>query len=771
MVRCIHPVHGGDMKHKRTSVFSVVLCVSLHLFVVPVHAANPAAPSASGQETAQKNTDSVSAQSSMQKDKTSPAFTTWLHLLDHNENNERENSSVLAFAPKVPADLARVLTSIGGEQGAKGVLHAFLLVIISLALGRLIVFGAKRFAVKGIARLQQVSPPTGDSLSSLWAGLARSIPRFSGVVLFTMSSTLIFLVLAEDLTAGGRMLFQYVLGFILIQQIGSLLSQIIFAPNDNMTRPFAMNDTVAKSLYRATLISIVVILAGRMTGRFIHDLGAIEQTLTWVAIVIGTAVIAILAGLVMYLKVPVSASLQADSKERENSWIREQIISYWHVPALLYLFFAWFIWLSQEFSGTNTRNGSFIISLFIIPLYLIISYFGRTVIRSIIDSLGIGTTIIPDNGKPAGQDEVSARELALCRKKDIEAKAYLIFRIVLACAMATWTLTLWGYDIPFAQNAMRAIFESLITLALALLVWRIASTYIARKIEESTPEPVKSDEDDDNEFGGAAPASRSHTLLPLLRKVLASTLIVMVSLTILSSLGVNIAPILAGAGVLGLAVGFGAQKLVSDVLSGFFFLLDDAFRVGEYIEAGSIKGAVQAITLRNVILRHTRGMIQIVPHSDLGAITNFMRGGIIVKFPLEFPYDTNIEKVRKIIKKVGQAMLQDEELSNDFILPLKSQGVNEITNSVMIIRVKFTAKPGKQFTIKREAFRRITEALAASGIHYAHRKVIVDFPEDMHKGVIDEQTRRKALEAGAAAAIAAEAEQQQQQQALAENKV
>jgi small-conductance mechanosensitive channel len=328
--------------------------------------------------------------------------------------------------------------------------------------------------------------------------------------------------------------------------------------------------------------------------------------------------------------------------------------------------------------------------------------------------------------------------------------------------MATWTLTLWGFDIPFAKNAMRAIFESLITLALALLVWRVASTYIARKIAEATPPPSENKEDDDSEFGGAAPASRSHTLLPMLRKVLASTLIVMVSLTILSSLGVNIAPILAGAGVLGLAVGFGAQKLVSDVLSGFFFLLDDAFRVGEYIQAGSIKGAVEAITLRNVMLRHHRGMIQVVPHSDLGAITNYMRGGIIDKFPLEFPYDTDIDKVRKIIKKVGLAMLEDKELGDGFILPIKSQGVNEITNSVMVIRVKFTAKPGKQFTIKREAFRRITEALAAAGIHYAHRKVIVDFPDEAYKATADKETMKKALEAGAAAAILAEAEQQQQ---------
>lgn len=228
-------------------------------------------------------------------------------------------------------------------------------------------------------------------------------------------------------------------------------------------------------------------------------------------------------------------------------------------------------------------------------------------------------------------------------------------------------------------------------------------------------------------MGGAA-LDRSHTLLPMLRKAIGTVMMIMVVLIVLSELGVNIGPLLAGAGVVGLAVGFGAQKLVSDVLSGFFFLMDDAFRVGEYIQAGSVSGSVEAITLRNVMLRHHRGMLQIVPFSDLGSITNFMRGGMVVKFNIELPYDTDIEKVRKTIKKVGKKMLQDPVLGPDFIAPVKSQGVRSVGDSVMTFRVKFTAKPGKHFVIRREAFRRITEALEAKGIYYAHRKVIVELP-------------------------------------------
>ncbi len=343
---------------------------------------------------------------------------------------------------------------------------------------------------------------------------------------------------------------------------------------------------------------------------------------------------------------------------------------------------------------------------------------------------------------------------------EITAKSYSIFKYILIAILATWILSLWGYDIPFATAAVNALFQSIVVLALALVCWRFANRYIERKLEEAAPQEEEKEEDDDNEFGGAAPRGRSQTLLPMLRKVIGTVLVVMVILIVISALGVNIGPLLAGAGVLGLAIGFGAQKLVSDVLSGFFFLLDDAFRVGEYIQAGSIRGTVEAITLRNVMLRHHLGMLQVVPHSDLGAITNYMRGGIVIKFPLEFPYDTDIDKVRKIIKKVGIAMLEDEDLGDDFILPVKSQGVYEITNSVMVIRVKFTAKPGKQFVIKREAFRRLTEALNAKGIYYAHRKVIVDFPEQAKRDSTDRETQEKILQAGAAAALIADEQQQ-----------
>ncbi|HBH29833.1 MAG: mechanosensitive ion channel [Desulfofustis sp. PB-SRB1] len=689
-------------------------------------------------------------------------FVTWLHLLDSTDDAYASSASVLTFAPKVPADLARVLRSTVVEGKSVSFISVLWRTILAIGVAYLLIRSVLAFCRKRLAQSVRVVPSEDDGVSRAWVGLLRNLPDLVALLLFGVLSIVIFLLFAGDVGIKGRMLFQAVLGTFLIFMIATLLGRIIFSPFDRETRPFDIAESLAKPLYRAFYISIGALLSGLLVVYFVEQLGAAPQTVSWVIIVLGSAVLLIYGYLVYSLRQPIADGLLDQLEKQEASSVKKQLASYWHVLGLIYLLLVWFFWLGQHVTGTGGRSGSFIVSITIIPLYFILNYVAKNLISGSVESLGLGR--ISEDEFPENADKEFKAAEREQKKQRLSHRIHQIFKFILLAVLLIWFLSLWGISIPFASAALNAVFDSLVAIALALTAWRFASSFIARKLEEAEPEEEQKEEDFDDEFGGAAQRGRSHTLLPVLRKLIGTVLVVMVLLIVISSLGVNIAPLLAGAGVVGLAIGFGAQKLVSDVLSGFFFLLDDAFRVGEYMQAGSIKGTVEAITLRNVMLRHHRGMLQVVPHSDLGAITNYMRGGIVIKFPLEFPYDTNIDQVRKIIKKVGIAMLEDEELGDDFILPVKSQGVNEITNSVMVIRVKFTAKPGKQFVIRREAFRRITEALNAKGIYYAHRKVIVDFPEDAKMDTQSEQGRQQALEAGAAAALAVQADEQQQQE-------
>lgn len=410
---------------------------------------------------------------------------------------------------------------------------------------------------------------------------------------------------------------------------------------------------------------------------------------------------------------------------------------------------ALYLLLVNDVTDPETGNsGAFLVTFFVLPIWMIADRLIQWLVRHGLNTLKIHPTGFPDeNAVPEDVRQEREKGEALYRKVNTAS------RIALVLALAIWLAGLWNLHIPLISQLTGVVFDGLIILTLALFFWKFVSAWIEKKMQESTPETEETDEEEGDEWGSEAQRGRSYTLLPIVRKFIGTVLVVMVTLTLLSSMGVDIGPLLAGAGVVGLALGFGAQKLVADVFSGFFYLLDDAFRVGEYITAGSVSGTVEGISLRNVMLRHHRGMLQIIPHSELGAITNYMRGGIIVKFNLEFPYDANIDKIRKVIKKVGKAMLEDEELGKDFVKPVKSQGVREIANSVMVIRVKFTANPGAHFLIRREAYKRITEALSKKGFYYAHRKVIVDVPPGL--GGSESSAQAELIAKGAGAADAA----------------
>ena len=689
-----------------------------------------------------------------------PIILNWLHMQDKSLASDSDEYSVLAYATLVPEDLYHALRSIDGGGKGAGFWRVLAFTVISICSGFLVMFVVKKLKPRIITQRNKLIPPKNDTLLSFWAGFLNNFPAIARLVLATIISSLIFLVLATDVTIAGRMFFQALLGIIFIFKICAIMTKIVFSPENATYRFFNLSETLVKPLSRSVYLFVSLLLSGIVLINLFNELGASYQTVTWLIILVGTLIVVVCGFLIFYLKKPIAQTLISEADTRENSRFYIQLARYWDRPALLYLLLAWFIWVGQEMSGTVERDGAFIASICVVPVYFFLSYFGKIFIDSVIESLALDKKY--DDFSTEGKDVNENVGVIVADKEVIVTKVYFYFRLIVIISLIAWILSVWGVNIPYASFAVKAIFESSITLVLAFLCWKIASSFIERKIQEGSPVLEKIEEDDDNEFGGSTPRGRAHTLLPILRKVIGSILLTMVLLIVVSSFGVNIGPLLAGAGVIGLAIGFGAQKLVSDVLSGFFFLLDDAFRVGEYIQAGSMKGTVEAITLRNVMLRHHLGSLQVVPYSDLGAIINYMRGGIVIKFSLEFPYDTDIDLVRKIIKRVGEAMIQDEEIGDGFLQPVKSQGVYEITNSVMVIRVKFTAKPGKQFLIRREAYRRITEALNTKGIYYAHRKVIVDFPDEHRRKSLDEDTVKKVVESGAAAVVAAEEQQEKE---------
>lgn len=291
------------------------------------------------------------------------------------------------------------------------------------------------------------------------------------------------------------------------------------------------------------------------------------------------------------------------------------------------------------------------------------------------------------------------------------------------------------------RSGERDLVEVMIDVGLIVLigfiVWEIVLLWIEHKLPD---EP-----DDDGagrEEGAGAAASRTETLLPLLSTTLVIVLFITVVLSVLSTLGVQIAPLLAGAGVVGIAVGFGSQKLVQDILSGVFFLVDDAFRKGEYVVLADMGGTVEKLSLRSMQLRHHRGAVQTIPYGEIQTVKNHSRDWTTMKLELRLPYDVDIEKVRKIVKKIGQELSADEEHGPHILAPLKSQGVMRVEESALIFRLKFTVVPGEQWVIRRVAFTRVRDALSAAGIEFARREVKVRLPEELENLQIKDFERK-----------------------------
>lgn len=598
------------------------------------------------------------------------------------------------------------------------------------------------------------------NFDKLTATLVTELPNFLGLLLFFGSSYLAYFSFIWTESAFVQLFFLALLISISLIRLIRLFSKLLFSPDTLSLRILPLHCRVAKTVHLSIVFGSAYMILGLMFTVVAGKLGAQPVTISLLQLIFASVLLIASASAVLLYKHRIYEYILSAGDTAGTaptvSWGRKRFASLWHLPALAYLLCLWLLLLNDLLDPDQKHKAAFILSFFVLPIWIVADKLMQWLVTFTLSTLKI------HQEKLENLQELTVEELEhLQLGRQTYKRTLIIARAVLVAALFFWVASLWNIRIPLFSNLTTILFDTLMILALALIFWQFISDWIEHKITESLPPEDESAEDKDDEWGSSAARGRSYTLLPMIRRFIGTILITMVTMTILSSTGVDIGPLLAGAGVVGLAVGFGAQKLVADMFSGFFYLLDDAFRVGEYIEAGGISGTVENISLRNVMLRHHRGMLQIIPHSDLGAITNYMRGGIVVKFNLDFPYDADIDTIRKIIKKVGQAMLKDEEFGEDFIRPVKSQGVREITNSVMTIRVKFTAKPGAHFVIRREAYKRITEALRERGIHYAHKKVIVDLPaHSLHAEQLPEDIIAHA--AGAAAQAALEPDEKSQ---------
>lgn len=223
-------------------------------------------------------------------------------------------------------------------------------------------------------------------------------------------------------------------------------------------------------------------------------------------------------------------------------------------------------------------------------------------------------------------------------------------------------------------------------------------------------------------MGGIDAARRAETLGRVVRYLIALVISAVAVMLVLAELGVSLAPILGAAGVVGLAVGFGAQSLVKDYFTGFFILFEDQIRTGDVVKVADIGGLVEDITLRHVRLRDYDGNVHFIPNSLITTVTNMSRQFAQAVMDIGVAYRENVDEVLEVMKSVGADMRADAAYSARILADLEIAGVERLDDSAVVLRCRFKVAPLEQWTVRREYLRRIKAAFDERGIEipYPH---------------------------------------------------
>jgi small conductance mechanosensitive channel len=231
---------------------------------------------------------------------------------------------------------------------------------------------------------------------------------------------------------------------------------------------------------------------------------------------------------------------------------------------------------------------------------------------------------------------------------------------------------------------------------------------------------------------------RAETLGRVIRYLIAMVIGAIASMLVLAEVGVSLAPILGAAGVVGLAIGFGAQSLVKDYFTGFFILFEDQIRTGDIVRIADLAGAVEDITLRHVRLRDYEGHVHFVPNGLITTVTNMSRGYAQSVVDVGVAYRENVDEVMQVMAAVGAAMRSDEHFGDKILGDLDIAGVERLDDSAVVLRCRFKVAPAEQWGVRREYLRRLKAALDEQGIE-------IPFPHVTVYAGVDKQGAAPAL--------------------------
>lgn len=396
---------------------------------------------------------------------------------------------------------------------------------------------------------------------------------------------------------------------------------------------------------------------------------------------------------------PIAQFIRADASDGMLVAVRNRLANFWHYIAIALVLGLWAVW------ALNIKNGYSLLFQYVvgsIGVILIARLLSIVLLGTIDRVFRVPADIVE---RFPGIETRANRYLPMLRK----TVSYLVTAIG-----AVALLEVWGIDALFWFSAGQIggrLLSAIVTIGIATLiaagVWEVSNALLDQQLTRLTHD------------GHFARAARLRTFLPMLRTALLTVIIAVVALTALSEIGVNVAPLLAGAGILGIAVGFGSQKLVQDLITGLFLLLENVVQVGDTVTVSGLTGTVENLSIRTIRLRAGDGAVHIVPFSAVTSVTNNSRGAGNAAVSVNVPYKEDTDRVGQILKDIASEMRHEPEYRHLIRSDLELWGVDKVDGSMATIVGQIRCTDSGRWPVQREFNRRMMRRFKECGIEIA----------------------------------------------------
>ncbi|KUM43497.1 mechanosensitive ion channel domain-containing protein [Pseudomonas sp. EpS/L25] len=509
--------------------------------------------------------------------------------------------------------------------------------------------------------------------------------------------------------AGQRELVGGFLGAYLTTRLALIVMRLLIDPAAHGIRLLKVKATLACTLLRWLHAFVALITFGLALAQAADILGANEAGREAIVKLVSLLAHLLVVGLIFHVRRPVAARI-AGRQDGSSALavLRAWLGQVWAVFAAVFVMGGWTMWALDIENGLPRLMNFVAISAGIVIL-------GRLAAVFLLGLLG-------RLFQPASGDDAAPPTANLQRYYPL-ARWLVGVIVTLVTALALfqswgWNVLDWFDDGSIGRSLLSAFLTILIAAIIAVVIWEGANVAVNRRLSSWT------------ERGDTVRAARLRTLLPMLRTGLFILVALIVGLTALSELGINTTPLLASASIIGVALGFGSQKLVQDFITGIFLLLENAMQVGDWVTVAGVSGTVEYLSIRTVRLRAGDGSLHIVPFSSVSAVNNINRGIGNAALRISVGYGEDIERAIAELKDIGAGLRADEAFKDLILADLEIWGVDAVDGSMVTLAGQMRCIDKGRWGVQRELNRRILERFRERGIEIANPRASLLLPSE-----------------------------------------